>query len=235
MPQDRANRNSKFGCLMTMRGLGFHPAVVIDVGAQTGTEALWRAFPFAKHLLIEPVAENKAALLQIATQLKDAEVLIAAADATSGEAFLHVSPNTRYATVSGSAEPKGNRQDVRRISRIAVDDLCQRRSLSGPFLIKIDVDGKELDVLRGCGDTLEGTECAIVETVFFGDGANSFHRVVEFMQDRGFVVYDIVEPVYRPLDLALWQVDTVFVKRDGPFRQVHRFADQAAMNNLARK
>ena len=233
MQQGGVNRNSKLGCLLVMRNLGFNPDVVIDVGAQTGTEALFRVFPAAKHLMIEPVAENKAVLLQIASQLKDAEVLIAAADSASGEAFLHVSPNTRYAAISDNAEPKGNRQDVRRISRIAVDDACQSRSLGGPFLIKIDVDGKELDVLKGCANTLERTECAIVETVFFGEGANHFYRVVEFMQGHGFVIYDIVEPVYRPIDMALWQVDTIFVKRDGPFRQVQRFADKAAMSALA--
>ncbi len=88
-------------------------------------------------------------------------------------------------------------------------------------------------MLKGSIETLEETECAIVETVFFGDDANNFYRVVEFMQTRGFVIYDIVEPVYRPLDMALWQVDTVFVKRDGPFRQIQRFADKAAMNALA--
>lgn len=235
MQQERVTRNSKLGCLLAMRTLGFNPAVIFDIGAQTGTEALFRVFPAAKHLMIEPVAENEAVLLQIASQLKDAEVLIAAADSTSGEAYLHVSPNARFATASNDKEPKGNRQDVRCISCVAVDDLCQSRSLTGPFLIKIDVDGKELDVLEGCINTLEDTECAIVETVFFGDGANNFHRVVEFMQDQGFVVYDIVEPVYRPSDMALWQVDTVFVKRDSRFRQEHSFADKARLDALARE
>jgi len=233
MQQGKVNRNSKLGCLLAMRNMGFNPAVVIDVGAQTGTEALFRVFPTAKLLMIEPVAENEPTLLQLASQLKDAEVLIAAADSASGEAFLHVSPNTRYATISDNADPKGIRQDVRKISCIAVDDLCQSRSLEGPFLIKIDVDGKELDVLMGCANTLEKTECAIIETIFFREDANNFYRVVEFMQGCGFVIYDIVEPVYRPIDMALWQVDTIFVKRDGPFRQVERFADKTAMNTIA--
>lgn len=163
----------------------------------------------------------------------NAEVLIAAADSVSGEAFLHVSPNTRYAAVSSNAEPRGKLRDVRRILRVAVDDLCQTRALRGPFLIKVDVDGEELDVLTGSINTLDETECAIVETVFFGEGANNFYRVTAFMQERGFVIYDIVEPVYRPLDMALWQVDTVYVKRDGQFRQVQRFADKSTTDALA--
>lgn len=220
---------------MAMRQQGFRPAVVIDVGAQTGTDALYQAFPTSKHLMIEPVAEHRAALMQIASRLKDAEVIIAAADSVSGEAFLHVSPNARYATLSRSAEVKGNRQDVRRMASLSVDDICRSRSLSGPFLLKRDVDGKELDVLEGSIETLHGTECAIVETVFFGDGPNNFHRVTAFMEGRGFVIYDIVEPLYRPLDSALWQVDTIFVKRDGRFRELRGFDDKAAMERLARE
>lgn len=233
MEREKVNRNSKLGCLLVLRNLGYCPTTVIDVGAQTGTPELFRVFPTAKHLMIEPVAENKDALLRIAAQLRDAEVLIAAADASSGEAFLHVSPNTRYARVSDSPQMRENMQDVRRIPVIAVDDLCKSHALKGPFLIKVDVDGKELDVLKGSVNTLDTAECVIVETVFFGEGENNFYRIVEFMQGRGFAVYDIVEPVYRPIDMALWQVDTVFVKRDGQFRQIQRFADKAAMKSLA--
>lgn len=229
----QVSRNSKLGSLITLRNQGFHPAVVIDVGAQTGTNALYQAFPDAIHLMIEPVVENEAALMLIASRLRDATVVIAAAGATSGETYLHVSPNTRYSSISSSAEPAGNRRDVRTIACISVDDLCQRRSLGGPFLIKIDVDGKELDVLTGCVESLKDTECAIVETVFFGDGTNNFYRVVEFMNKLGFVIYDIVELLYRPLDSALWQVDTVFVKRDGPYRQVKGYADPATMKRIA--
>lgn len=233
MEYAQVNRNSKLGSLITLRNQGFHPAVIIDVGAQTGTAALYQAFPAAKHLMIEPVVENEAALTLIASRLKDAVVIIAAAGATSGETFLHVSPNTRYASISNCAEPGGNRRDVRRIACISVDDLCQSRALGGPFLIKIDVDGKELDVLTGSVESLKDTECVIVETIFFGDGTNNFYRVVEFMNDWDFVIYDIVEPLYRPLDSALWQVDTVFVRRDGPFRQSKGYADAVTMKRIS--
>jgi FkbM family methyltransferase len=215
--------------MLAMRNLGFDPAVVVDVGAQTGTEALFRVFPSAKHLMIEPVTENKAVLSHIASQLKDAEVLIAAADSASGEAFLHVSSDTRYASVSRNPKSEeGDAWNVRRVAVYSVDDLCESRSLKGPYLIKIDVDGKELDVLEGSIKTLRNTECVIVETVFFGDGANNFYRVTAFMRENGFVIYDIVEPVYRPVDMALWQVDTVFVRRNGPFRRFEGFAGEAA-------
>ena len=50
-------------------------------------------------------------------------------------------------------------------------------------------------------------------------GAPEFFEVIKFMKDKGFVVYDILNGFYRPLDKALGQVDIVFVKEDGKFRK----------------
>jgi hypothetical protein len=41
------------------------------------------------------------------------------------------------------------------------------------------------------------------------------------MKDRGFVAYDLFGAHTRPLDGALAQVDIVFVKERGRFRQSH--------------
>ncbi|NIQ16320.1 MAG: hypothetical protein GTO02_18595, partial [Candidatus Dadabacteria bacterium] len=40
---------------------------------------------------------------------------------------------------------------------------------------------------------------------------------------NGFVIYDFLDGLFRPLDNALGQIDIVFVKRDGFFRQDHRW------------
>ena len=55
------------------------------------------------------------------------------------------------------------------------------------------------------------------------DGSGMFDDVVTFMRGRGFVVYDIVGSIYRPLDDALSNVDVVFVPVDSPLRQHNRF------------
>lgn len=226
-------RNTMLGSLIQLRNQGWRPAVVIDIGAQVGTVDLYQAFPEAKHLMVEPVEENREVLLQVAARLPDAEVIIAAADARSGETFLHVSANAERAAISASDEPKPNRPSVRRIPCFSVDDLCSSRSLGGPYLLKVDVDGRELHVLEGATETLRNSPCVVVETVFFGNGANNFCAVVDFMRHRGFAVHDIVNPLYRPTDMALWQVDTVFVRHDGEFRRSQAFADAATMKELA--
>ena len=214
-----------------MRNLGFNPSVVIDVGAQVGTDALYQAFPFARHIMIEPVEEHKENLMKLASCLKNAEVVIAAAYSRSGETYLSLSDNFNYSNIIDD-DSGGDYTSTRKIPCITIDDLCVDRQLNGPYLIKIDVDDKELEVLKGMTETLKYSECVIVETIFFGEGPNYFFTVVEFMKNHGFVIYDMVELVYRPLDLALWQVDTIFVKKNGQFRKFDTYGDEATMDKI---
>jgi hypothetical protein len=48
--------------------------------------------------------------------------------------------------------------------------------------------------------------------------------VINFMKEEGFVTYDIVDLSYRVSDLALFQVDLVFVKESSKFTKESRYA-----------
>ena len=41
---------------------------------------------------------------------------------------------------------------------------------------------------------------------------------INFMDERGFVVYDIGSIIKRPLDSALYQADLIFARKDSLFR-----------------
>jgi hypothetical protein len=84
-------------------------------------------------------------------------------------------------------------------------------------------------VLRGMGEQLKEIDCLIVETSLIAtvhDGPE-FTEVAGFMNDAGFVLFDIVavnRRPRRPLDLALAQMDAVFVPETSPLRRDHRGA-----------
>jgi hypothetical protein len=89
--------------------------------------------------------------------------------------------------------------------------------------------------LAGGEKTLENTEYIILEVSLFHffKQAPVFCDVVAYMKARGFVLYDIYELQYRPLDHALSQVDIAFVKEGGQFRKSHYYAtlEQRAEQN----
>ena len=209
-----------------MKDLGFGPATVIDVGVASGTPELYETFPGATFLLVEPLAAFEAEIKMILQRYRGSYV-IGAAGPRSGEVSFNVHDNHMHGS-SLLNETMGEVADGHRITvpMVVVDDLVKERSLVGPMLVKVDVQGGEINVLEGCTRTLESTEAVVLEVSLFEfmKGAPQLHDVVSYMKALGFVAYDIVLGWNRPLDNALGQVDIVFVKEAGRFRRDHSFA-----------
>ena len=213
-------RESMTWALFNVKQLGFEPQTVIDVGAALGTFELYEVFPKSSHFMIEPIQENEPYLAQLCKILERAEYIMAAASKQSGLVTLEINPNLVHSSISDSCEGADSGElELRTVRGITVDEICREHRLEYPYLIKIDVDGRELDVLEGAIQALEATEYLIIESALFG----KIYEIISFMKSHGFVIYDIVDPAYRPLDAALWQVDIAFVKESGWLRTSNRY------------
>ncbi|GAK50573.1 methyltransferase FkbM [Candidatus Moduliflexus flocculans] len=205
-------------------GLVVH--AVIDVGAAYGTWPLYQAFPNAFHLLIEPVEEFYPALRGVVARLPHAELICAAATRRSERLTIHVHPDL----IRSSCYEEDEDSDVNGIERIVqgitLDELCQQQKLAGPYLMKIDTQGAELDVLSGAEKTLLDAEMVILEVSCFQffKGGPQFYECIQFMNAHGFVVYDIFDLQYRLFDGAMSQVDIAFVKENSRLRASHCYA-----------
>lgn len=176
-------------------------------------------------MLVEPLQEYEPVLQQI-TRRYQADYILAAAGASPGTITLNVHPDLAGSSIFTEAEDSDVNGVPRTVPVITLDRLCAEKSLSGPYLIKVDVQGAELTVLNGASQILSETELVILEVSLFQFFVNEpqLYDVVSYMKERGFVVYDIFGNHNRPLDGALCQVDMVFVKENGQFRKEHLFA-----------
>lgn len=212
-------RHSMNGSLINLRILEFIPKTVIDVGAALGTFCLYEVFPEAHHLLIEPLVENAPHLEKICTALESAEFIIAAATTEPGEVTLEVSNTLVHSSIQEKYTPKmkaePDSQYLRQIPGISLDQICQDKQLKPPYLIKLDIDGQEVEVLKGATKILKNTEYIIIECSLFGQ----VHDVIDFMKRHGFVIYDIVDLSARHFDHTLWQCDIAFVKANSFLRK----------------
>jgi FkbM family methyltransferase len=208
--------------------LGVAPRTVIDVGAAYGdwSDLAGRLFPSAQLLLVEPLSEFTPFLEERTRRLRRATLIAAAAGRASGTAPLHV-----HADLVGSSlrpEP-GLLETDREIRVVTIDELVVQEGSEGPFVIKLDVQGAELDALAGAASTLTATALVQLETLLlpFYEDAPQLGDVVTFMREAGFVVYDIADLGYRPLDGALAQVDLLFVPETSALRSRAEFATVA--------
>lgn len=222
---ESGTRASMAGALRQLTTLGFHPCTVIDVGAASQTAELYEEYPKADILLIEPLCEFEPSLRQICEKYR-AQYLLAAAGERPGTATLNVHPDRFGSSLLKEEEGPSVDGEPRQVPVITIDDACAERNLKGPYLIKVDVQGAELQVLAGARQTLSNTEAIVLEVSLFGlmIGGPQFYDVISQMKSYGFVVYDIYGFSYRPFDGALAQVDMVFVREQGRFRQSHVFS-----------
>jgi FkbM family methyltransferase len=213
---------------------GFEPSVVLDVGVADGTYELYDAFPDAHHLLIEPMEEFVPAM-EFITQRYDASYVLVAASDADGEAPVDLSGDFAGDLHGASLlQEAGREQDAQRTIRTArLDTIVAERGLSGPFLMKVDVQGFELAVLDGAPEVLKQTEVVVLETSMFRfkpDGP-LVHEVFSYMADRGFVPYEFIGGHNRPTDDALAQIDVAFVQRDGRFRRGPAYAREEQLSS----
>ncbi len=192
------------------------PAIAtwIDVGASDGVWSLRarRHFPRAKFLLFEPLAEHAAALAALERSHGFAHVA-AAAGAAPGEIAFAIDPQ-----LDGSGVAAPGAAGTRAVPAETIDRAVQLRNLSGPFGIKLDTHGHELPVLAGAARTLESAVLLVIEADNFPltPGCLRFHELCAWLEARSFRCLDLADPMRRPRDGALWQMDLAFVRGDHP-------------------
>ncbi|MBM4333129.1 MAG: FkbM family methyltransferase [Deltaproteobacteria bacterium] len=196
---------------------GCQPNTCIDVGSAHGTPDLYAAFPKAKHLLIEPLAEYAPEINKILNKY-DCYYVQAAAGSMPGT--LKINVKERITGSSAFSEQPGIPQGTpREVPVVTLDLVCRERNLSGPYLIKIDVEGAEMEVIRGAKNIMSETLAFILELTFVARlvRAPEAGEVIRFMADRDFVLYDIFDLRLRE-NHALFQANAIFVPHNSRLR-----------------
>ena len=205
--------------------LGLAPRTVIDVGVGPGTAELYAALRGAHLLLVEPLEEWRSHMEAIST-VRPTDIVLAAAGAKGGETQISVHPAPWNSSVLGAPRGEDMEQEWRTIPVVRLDDVVRDLGLTGPYVLKVDVEGGELDVLAGATDLLAETDLVLLELSLFDlvPGSAQFHDVVAWMHDHGFVLSEFYDGHNRPLDGSLAKFDGAFVREDGRFRQSQAYA-----------
>jgi len=106
-----------------------------------------------------------------------------------------------------------------------LDELIEKKKLPFPGLLKLDVQGYELAVLKGATKSLDHADVCLLELSLMNLGDNSplLLEMVQFMDTKNFQAYDISQFMRRPFDKVLFQIDMFFVKKDSALLQSKRW------------
>ena len=188
---------------------GVEIGTLIDVGASDGRwSAEARHYLGAENfLLVEANEGHREALVAYCEAHPDTQFEIAAAtDRTGTIRFDGRDP------FGGKAAPD-DAAGALEVPAVALDELVADRGLPGPYCLKLDTHGHEVPILDGAADILSKATLVIIETYMFRIASEAllFDEMVALMRERGFGVADFSDPMWRPGDKCLWQVDLYFL------------------------
>ena len=210
----QARKLSHRNALERLKALGFAPATIYDIGAyRAGWSRLAQeVFPQATFILFEANADNAAYLdasghRHFTVALADADgdktfFLRRSGDVTG--ASLYVENTTHYA---------GENLLTRTVTTARLDSLVRDNALPPADLIKIDVQGAELDVMAGASQTLQAASALIVEVslIDYNKSAPLITEVMAAIDRAGFRCADLCE-VHRTDRGFVLQLDLLFVR-----------------------
>jgi FkbM family methyltransferase len=165
--------------------------------------------------MVEAQDSKKTCLEKISSQYIGVNYLIGLLSATNG------SPVSFYEneTASHVELSDGNKSTEAKIYFTqTLDTVIEKNNYPLPDFIKLDVQGHELEVLKGAEKCIAHSEVCLLEVTFLNlnNGDPLILEVLNFMDARDFQAYDISQFMRRPLDKALYQADIFFVKKHSP-------------------
>jgi FkbM family methyltransferase len=195
------------------------PTSVIDIGVADGTPELYSRFPQQRYLLIEANPDCAERLRQLAASMNAvAENVFCGGEA--GVVTMNIYNQAFRSSAYTNRRVMVSEKQIQ-VPVVTLDELVAKHQLAPPYLLKIDVEGAELEVLRGASQTLTETQAVIAEASLlpcFQD-APQFSDLVKAMADAGFSVFDIVAGYLQGSTNYLQQVDLIFVRTSADFRQ----------------
>ncbi|HTD66615.1 MAG TPA: FkbM family methyltransferase [Candidatus Limnocylindria bacterium] len=168
----------------------------------------------------EPLPSCQPALSKLLASVRGGQLICAAVGAATGEVKLHCTANTYMSSVFppqrgiDSSYADGDYGVVQQLSvpQVKLDDAIPPGMHID--LLKVDVQGYEMEVLRGATRTLKETGALLIEVNYTPHykGAVSFDELHAFLNAVGFHLHGISTPYFDDIR-PLW-ADAMYVRKD---------------------
>lgn len=201
---------------------------VLDVGANEGhvAAAALKTYPGARVICFEPVKSLFYGLSASLEKYKDRLVLYnQALSDTNGEAEINISTAGGANSLSPQAPfHKALNPQIRDIGRekvklVRLDDIAAEFPTAAIDVLKIDVEGHELNVLRGGEKFIRNNvDTILIEASFQRDSSwekQSFLEIFNLLESWGFRLVNLYDVwgftnLNSPEDMLIAQIDCVF-------------------------
>ena len=208
-----------FNFYNVLKKINFQPKHIVDIGANHGTwtrEAL-QHFPEAYYTMLEPqhwLKDSFRDILEANPKIQFYPVGAGEKEGSFQFTIVNRDDSCSFRYTQEEAKVAGFNQIE--IPVVTLNGLLLNSKLPIPDIIKIDAEGLDIEVLKGASEFFGKTEIFMVEAgVVNKSFNNSFLKVINFMDEKNYRLFDITD-INRPFEpQVLWLVELVFVKKGG--------------------
>ena len=218
---NKVNRGFCKDLLLIKKELGFNFNTIIDVGAAVGeySKAAHFIFPNAKIYALEPIADSFEKLESVASEIKNMQCFNLALSDEEGEAEFHLNKFSFSSSLFKMTDthkemfPFTKNETTVKVKTSKIDNVLKNVGLGGA-LLKMDVQGAELTVLKGATNLLKEIDVIQLEVSFlnFYEGQPSVEDLITFLRSFGFNAFLQVSPIFDK-DKLLYS-DFIFMRNN---------------------
>ena len=192
---------------------------IVDVGANRGQFALIsrKIFPKAKIVSFEPLLEPAQVFRRVFDSDPNVTLYPYAVGKVEMSSTIHIAKDDDSSSLlpitkaQSEMFPGTVEKETREVAVRPLSQLIEPDSIPASSLLKIDVQGYELEVLQGCEDIIRKfshlyVECSFVELY---EGQALAHQIIAWLQERNFILSGI-HNLYYAKDGRAVQGDFLF-------------------------
>jgi len=198
--------------------------IIFDVGAHAGEMAkrYRKIFPNAKIYSFEPILDCFNHLRELFKADNDLHVFPFAISDQPGEKEFFINQNLGSSSLlSSTSRGKnlwGNRaletHSQTKVQCQTLDQFCSENDIEHIHLLKLDIQGAELDALRGAERILESGMVDIIFTeISISQSYNNqgdFHQILSLLNEFNFELFNIYKAIRR--NGRLMEIDVMFIR-----------------------
>jgi len=207
-----------FNRINVIRNKGYIPDLIFDIGAEKGswTRNMIYIYPNAKYVMCEAIPYDE--LNDFKNMIVIKELLFD----SEKEVDWYEMRNTGDSIFKELTHHFKDCLPVKR-KTITINKILKTINLENykNIFIKIDCQGAEIPILKGATDILHKTDFILLEIPLFGqynEGVPNFLDHVKFMDDIGFIPFDII--CHHYINDFNRQIDMIFISKNHNFNNL---------------
>ena len=196
-----------------------HPIkTIFDIGGNIGSWSLLvkTIFPQAEVHAFEPLENFASSFTENTKNFSDISVHQVALGSVDEVSEIHVAGDSSSSLPLGGLMKEQydiTTKEKKKIQTVILDDYIESNAINLPDLIKLDIQGYELEALKGAKKAMQYAKYIFIEVSLeeFYTGQPLLHDVVAFMANHNFYATALKKETH--VGKRLYQTDILFEKR----------------------